>query len=80
MKRSLAKEIMSMSDDKLVEEVNRSFVSVKYHIIVVFFRNVKNFNFKKQLKEDFKNDIASVIEEKLHSFFDFIRDCNKLKF
>lgn len=31
MKRSLAKEIMSMSDDKLVEEVNRSFVSVKYH-------------------------------------------------
>jgi len=72
MKRSLAKEIMSMSDDKLVEEVNRSFVSVKYHIIVFFFRNVKIFNFK--------NDIASVIEEKLHSFFDFIRDCNKLKF
>jgi len=47
MKRSLAKEIMSMSDDKLVEEVNRSFVSVKYHIIVFFFRNVKIFNFKK---------------------------------
>ncbi len=62
MKRSLAKEIMSMSDDKLVEEVNRSFVSVKYHIIVFFFRNVKIFNFKKYLKEYFKNDIASVIE------------------
>ena len=41
MKRSLAKEIMSMSDDKLVEEVNRSFVSVKYHIIVFFLEMLK---------------------------------------
>jgi len=70
IKKNLAKQLLDLSDEELAAQVNHAFVV----FFILFILIIRFYFLIFKVKEDFKNSIASNINEKVDGIFDLIKD------
>lgn len=70
IKKNLAKQLLDLSDEELAAQVNHAFVVFFFLFILI----IRFYFLIFKVKEDFKNSIASNINEKVDGIFDLIKD------
>ena len=75
IKKPLAKELLNLSDEEFATKVNHAFVSIQFDLNYFLDMN-KSKKLKKKVHEEYKNELASAIEDKLQNVMDFLKDCN----